>query len=173
MAMKKNLIIVFLILLTIVNVAALVTIAYHRFHAKRPFPPKGRPDGHMKFLQQELGLSEDQARDFELHMEKFRMETEPIQDSIRTIRTELMSELTKPEPDIQRLNQLAEEIGVLEVNLKKQSITHMLEGRSLLTPEQHKKFLSLFHQRWDRLRGLREHGKMDIWPRHPDSKDSE
>jgi Spy/CpxP family protein refolding chaperone len=168
MAMKKNLIIVFLILLTIVNVAALGTIAYHRLHAKRPFPPKGRTDGHMKFLQQELGLSEEQARDFESHMERFRMETEPIQDSIRTIRTELMSELTKPEPDVQRLNKLAEEIGTLEVRLKKKSITHMLEGRSLLTPEQLKKFLSLLGEGQKRAKGLRGPGEKERWPGNPD-----
>jgi Spy/CpxP family protein refolding chaperone len=173
MIARKNLLILFLVLLTIVNVAALATIAYHRFHAKRPFRPMGRPDGRIDFIKEELGLNEEQAEEFQTHMERFRAETEPIHDSIRTMRTELMSELTKQKPDVQRLNQLAEEIGVLEVNLKKQSITHMLEGRSLLTPEQQKKFISLFGEGRDRLRGLKEHGKMDRWPRHPGSKDGE
>ena len=159
MIAKKNLLVLFLILLTIVNVAALATIAYHRFHAKRPFRPAGRPDGHMQFLKQELGLSEEQASDFESHMQRFRMETEPIHDSIRIMRTELMSELTKQEPDAGRLDQLAEEIGALEVDLKKKSITHMLEGKKLLTPEQQKKFFSHFREGLERMHPVRDPGK--------------
>ena len=159
MLTKKNLLILFLVLLTLVNVAALATIAYHRLHAKRPFRPMGRPDGRIDFLQQELGLSEEQAKEFQTHMERFRTEMEPIHDSIRTMRTELMSELAKQEPDAGRLSQLAEEIGALEVNLKKKSITHMLEGKTLLTPEQQKKFLSRFREGLDRMHPVRDQGK--------------
>lgn len=159
MAIKKNLIIVFLVLLTIVNVAALATIAYHRLHAKRPFPLMGRPDGRRDFLKQELGLSEQQAKEFRTHMERFRTEIQPIHDSIGIMRTELMFELTEQEPDAGRLNQLAEEIGALEVDLKKKSITHMLEGKTLLTPEQQKKFFSHFRKGLDRMHPVRDHGK--------------
>ena len=159
MAAKKNLLILFLVLLTILNVAALATIAYHRFHARRPFHPMGRPEGRMNFLKQELDLSEEQAKEFESHMERFRTETESLHDSIRTMRAELMSEMTKQEPDPQRLNQLAEEVGALEVDLKKKSITHMLEGRSLLSPEQQRKFFSLFRGGLDRMHPMGEHEK--------------
>ena len=159
MIAKKNLLILFLVLLTIVNVAALATIAYHRFHAKRPFPPIGRFEGRGDFLKQELGLSEQQAKEFQAHMQRSRTEMEPIRDSIRIMRAELMFELTKQEPDAQRLNQLAEEIGALEVDLKKKSITHMLEGKTLLTPEQQKKFFSHFREGLDRMHPMRDRGR--------------
>jgi hypothetical protein len=61
--MKKNLIILFLVFLTIINVAALATIAYHRFHPKRPFSSEGPPDVHRNFIQQELGLNGSQKGD--------------------------------------------------------------------------------------------------------------
>ncbi len=159
MIAKKNLLILFLILLTIVNVAALATITYNRLHAKRPFPPMGRPDRRSDFLKQELGLSEHQAKEFQMHTERFRTEMEPIHDSIRIMRAELMSELTEQEPDAGRLNQLAEEIGALEVDLKKKLITHMLEGKALLTPEQQRKFFSHFREGLDRMHPMRDHGK--------------
>ncbi len=159
MIAKRNLLVLFLILLTVVNVTALATIAYHRFHAKRPFPPAGRPDGRRDFLKQELGLTEQQEKEFQTHIERFRTETEPIHDSIRIMRTELMSELTRQEPDAGRLSQIAEEIGALEVDLKKKSITHMLEGKALLTHEQQKKFFSHFREGIDRMHPMRDHGK--------------
>jgi Spy/CpxP family protein refolding chaperone len=159
MIAKRNLLVLFLILLTVVNVAALATIAYHRVHAKRPFLPMGRPDERRNFLRQELGLSEQQAKEFQTHVERFRTEMGPIHDSIRIMRAELMSELSRQEPDAARLNQLAEEIGALEVDLKKKSITHMLEGKALLTPEQQKKFFSHFREGMDRMHPMRDHGK--------------
>jgi Spy/CpxP family protein refolding chaperone len=159
MVTKKNLLILFLVLLTVVNVAALATIAYHRFHAQRPFHPMERPEGRVGFLKQKLGLSEEQAKKFESHMERFRTETEPIYDSLSTMRTELMSEMMGKEPDVKRLNRLAEEIGALEIKLKKKSITHMLEGKTLLTPEQQRKFFSHFREGLEQIHPMRDHGK--------------
>ena len=157
MASKRNILILFLVLLTIVNVAALVTIGYNRFHARRPLRPMGPPEGPMDFLRQELGLSEEQARQFEAHMERFRTDTEPLHDSIATMQAELMSEMTKEEPDSRRLNQLAEEVGALEISLKKRSIRHMLEGKALMTPEQQKRFFSHFREGLNRLHPMGAH----------------
>jgi hypothetical protein len=63
--MKKNLIILFLVLLTIVNIAALATFAYHRFHPKGPFPPMNQSDSPDRFIRRELDLNEKQAKEFE------------------------------------------------------------------------------------------------------------
>jgi Spy/CpxP family protein refolding chaperone len=170
--MKKNLIILFLVLLTIVNVAALATIAYHRFQPKGYFLPEGRPpDMHKNFIQQELGLNEKQAKEFEAHFERFRMETEPIHDSLEVKRIQLMEEISADEPDKDKLNRLAEEMGSLQAELQKKMIVHLLEGKSLLTPEQQKKFFSLFKERRGGEGEFRGPGGMKEPPGKPDFGD--
>lgn len=169
--MKKNLIILFLVLLTIVNVAALATIAYHRFHPKGHFPPAGLPDMHKNFIQQELGMNEKQVREFEAHFERVRKETEPILDSIEVKREKLMEELSADEPNKDKLNRLADEIGSLQAELQKKMIGHLLEGRSLLTPEQQKKFFSLFKEWRGRGGEFRGPGGMQVPPRNHDFGD--
>ena len=91
--MKKNLVILFLAVLTIINVAALVTIAYHRFQPKKPFPPIGQPGNPMNFIKQELDLNEEQVKKFEDHFKKTRIEMDLILDSLRVKRNELMDEI--------------------------------------------------------------------------------
>lgn len=172
--MKKNFVIFILVVLTIINVTALGTIAYHRFHPKRPLRPMGRPDVPINLLKQELGLNEEQAKEFESHMERFRTETEPILDSIRAKRKDLMDEIAAEEPNMDKLERLSEEIGSLQVSLQKKTIMHMLEGRSLLSLKQQKKLFSLFKEGRDRIRGFRDPERgIGEQPGHPDFEKGE
>jgi Spy/CpxP family protein refolding chaperone len=171
--MKKNLVILFLVLLTIVNIAALATIAYHRFHPQRPFHPMGRPEipeTPEGFIKQELDLTEEQAEEFKAHFERFRMEMEPIHNSLEVKRAELMGEISADEPNKDKLDKLAEEIGTLQDTLQRKMISHLLEGKSLLTPEQQRKFFSLFREGGDRMKGLRDPKRMERRPGNPDFK---
>ena len=157
-----------LALLTVVNVAALVTIGYHRlrFDAHpRPMVPLVEPGNVMK---QELNLSEEQAQEFQARFEKFRTETEPIMDSLEAKKAEMMSEISAEQPSMARLDQLAGEIGALQTQLQKRMILHLLEGKSLLTPQQQKKFFSLFKEGPGRAKGLRDPGAMGGPPGRPD-----
>lgn len=176
--MKKNPIILFLVLLTIINVAALATFAYHRFHSKRDFPLRGgpdrQPDRHMDFVKHELGLNEEQAKEFESRNDGFREETKPIHDSLRAKRKELMDEISAEGPSVEKLDRLAEEIGALEITLKKRTTAHLLEGKAILTPEQQQKFLSLLKERGDRMRLKWNRGKgIGRGPGHPDFEEGE
>ncbi|MGB2768308.1 MAG: Spy/CpxP family protein refolding chaperone [Candidatus Zixiibacteriota bacterium] len=165
--MKKNLIILFLIVLTIVNVTALVTIAYHRLESKRRFRPMGRPDTPMNFIKQELDLNEKQVKEFESQDKRCREETKPILDSLRAKREDLTNEIRVEEPNVEKINKLIEDMGVLEVELKKKTTMYLLKRKALLTPEQQKKFFSLFKEGRDRIKGLIDRGKgIGRGPRH-------
>ena len=172
--MKKNLVILLLILLTVVNVAALATIAYHRFHYKTHFPSIDRLGKHMEFIKKELDLNEEQIKEFEAQREKLKIETEPILDSIRAQRKELMDEIAAEKPNVEKLDKLAEEIGALETTLKKKTTAHLLQGKAILTPEQQKKFFSLFKERRDRIKGFMDRGRgKGRGLRHPDFEEGE
>jgi Spy/CpxP family protein refolding chaperone len=167
--MKKNLVILFLALLTIVNIAALATFAYHHFRPKGAFPQMNRPDTPERFIRRELDLNEEQAKEFEAQAKRFQEEIEPIRDSLEAKRSDLMNEIMAKEPSMDKLNQLSEEIGALHAKLEKRTSTHLLQGKSLLTPEQQKKFFSLFKEGKDRIRELRKRGdRREGGPEHPD-----
>ncbi|MCK4385852.1 MAG: periplasmic heavy metal sensor [candidate division Zixibacteria bacterium] len=172
--MKKNLVILLLILLTIVNVAALATIAYHRLESKRRFRPMGRPDTPMNFIKQELDLNEKQVKEFESQDKRFREETKPILDSLKTKRKDLMNEIAAEQPSMDKLDKLTEEIGALQVALQKKTIMHLLKERSFLTPEQQQKFFSIFKERAT-CRGRMKGPGMGIGrgPRHPNFEEGE
>lgn len=172
--MKKNLVILFLIVLTIINIAALATFAYHRFHPKRSFPPMDRSDTPERFIQRELDLNEEQVKEFEAQRERFKIETEPLLDSIKAKRKELRDEIATEGPNVEKLDKLAEEIGALEITLKKKTTAHLLEGKALLTPEQQKKFFSLFKEGRDRIKGFMDRGRgKGKSPRHPNFEEGE
>jgi Spy/CpxP family protein refolding chaperone len=172
--MKKNSVILFLVLLTIINIAALATFAYHRFHPKMHFPPMDQPDTPERFMKRELDLSEEQVKEFEAQRERFKIETEPILDSIQAKRKELMDEIAAEKPNVDKLDKLTEEIGALEITLKKKTTAHLLEGKALLTLEQQKKFFSLFDEGRDRMRRWRDHGKgIGERPGHPNFEEGE
>lgn len=168
--MKKNLVISFLVVLTVINVAALVTIGYHRLQFKGPSHPIGSPspDMHRNFIQQELGLSQEQAKEFEAHFEKSRIETGPIFDSLDVKREQVMKEISSDKPDLAKLDKLAEEMGILQAQLQKKMIGHLLEGKSLLTPQQQEKLFSLFKEGGERTKGFRGPGGMQRPPGEPD-----
>ncbi len=144
--MKKNLAIILLVLLTIVNIAALVTFAYHRFFPRMLFPAVERMEPPERFIQKELGLNQRQMKEFESHFDRFRTDTRPLVDSLREIRRDLNREIAGEEPNAAKLDQLTDEIGRLEISLQKRTVEHMLETKSFLTPEQQKKFFSLFRE---------------------------
>jgi Spy/CpxP family protein refolding chaperone len=169
--MKKNLAIILLVLLTLINIAALVTFAYHRFFPRMPFPPRGRTEPPDRFMQKELSLNEQQIKEFDSHFGRFRTETKPVVDSLRETRMKLNQEIAAERPDTVRLTQLADEIGRLEISLQKRMIRHMLETKDFLTPEQQKKFFSLFREGQRQPGDPMERGGLEGGRGDPDYKD--
>ena len=129
-----------------------------------PLPPMERAEPLERFVQKELGLNEQQMKEFESHFNRFRDETRPLVDSLRGIRMELNDEIAAEQPNPDRLDQLADEIGRLEYSLQKRTIEHMLETKSFLTPEQQKKFFSLFREGQKQPREPRNRGRMEGGP---------
>jgi len=156
MTTKNKLAFLFLVLLTIVNVSALVTMGYHRLHFERHSPPVCPPKSPESFIRQELNLNEKQAKEFESQAKRFREEIEPIRDSLESKKSDLINEIMGEKPNQDKLNQLSEEIGALHVELENRTSLHLLEGKSLLTPEQQQKFFSLFKEGRKRIGGFRD-----------------
>ncbi|MBN1184444.1 MAG: Spy/CpxP family protein refolding chaperone [Bacteroidales bacterium] len=142
---KKRLVIWGFIILIIINLSALGTIAYFRFF-KPPVKACAISDIQrpMHSVWQKLNLTENQENKINVLRREFRSETKFLMDSLNIMRFEIVKEIGKKEPDLQYLDKMTEIIGNLHTQLKKESIHHLLEMKTICTPEQHRELTRLF-----------------------------
>jgi hypothetical protein len=142
---KKRLIIYLLIFLVIINLTALLTFLYFKWSADKPhgFPPGNRFAMHRcisEFCKNELNLSKDQMIKFQKIKSDYHSQANIYIDSLELLRKSMFEELALSQPDKQKLNKIANDIGRLTVTLKLKTIDHFLAIRSICTPEQQKKY---------------------------------
>lgn len=136
----------FLIFLTIINSAALVTIFYQRWDFKRNFRGMGmRPPMPPPWM--EMDLKNGQRKDFFRSLDDLRAETQPIMDSLRANGTAFMEEIKASEPNIAKLDAISEQITRFQLQLRKKITANFLQLRSKMTPEQQKVFMRHFERR--------------------------
>ena len=163
---KKQLLIGALILLFVINIAALGTIIYQNYQDNQqsspPYPPEQRewlkerlqknrrPDkperidrqarenirGFEYIVKRRLQLDEDQFEQFRSISFNTRKKQRDIARLLNQKRDSLMQELTKEQPDSIKMHQMASEIGELHTKLKTQTIDHFTQLKALCRPEQ-------------------------------------
>jgi Spy/CpxP family protein refolding chaperone len=145
----KGLVTVALIFSLAVNVAAAGTIAY--FWVKKPPPPppisstdKLEP---APFEIPKLGLSTEQKRQFREIFGKHRNKIRGIRQEARLKRGELLTELTREDPDMERVKALIQEISSIQAGLEMEMVQRMMEFKKVLSPEQQEKFFRHFNNR--------------------------
>lgn len=174
---KKQLLIGGLILLFVINIAALGTIIYqnHKYKAptkeeeysKRPwhdkdkeergkdFRHKGHKDeDHEKrkgnrfdhYIKDELDFNEDQYSEFLELRKKNKEKGHTIVKKLSQKREEMMAELATENPDTAKLKQIAEQIGNLHEQLKKGTIKHFIQVKSICNPTQKEKLNELIQK---------------------------
>lgn len=99
-----------------------------------------------RFFKEELQLTQNQQDSFKLSHQHFRQKAEPLVQELDKKRHEMLAEITKQSPDENTMNAIADEIGALHAQLKKQTVQHMLAMRGYCTPEQQAKLGILFQR---------------------------
>lgn len=144
--MKKNLLVWGIVLLTVFNLAALGTIAYHRFRYCGERHHEMRHHRH-GFLHRELDLSDSQEEKMSVLKETFHSSSRPIRAALKTKREQLLQFLINSETDIGKINSVQSEIDSLQSELQKRVIAHLLDEKKILTLEQQSKFFSIIRER--------------------------
>ena len=147
---KKILLSVFVIVLIIINLSALSTIYYHNkirdkkieeFKDKREQMHIG---GMHRFIKEELNLDSLQFEQFrEASYENMR-ETHKIAEKLNFYRHDMISEIAKKNPDLNKLDKLSRNIGDLHYELKKLSTNHFMELKEICNEEQQENLQKLF-----------------------------
>jgi uncharacterized membrane protein len=145
--MKERALIYLVVVLVVINVAALGTIIYQRVAG--PFWKPDRIHDLMAAPDMPGGfrLSPDQRQALRESRRCVDSLMTPIHSEIGKRRQELLSEMDNVQPDTIRINQLVTEIGALQVQIEKTLIYRLIEDSKTFSPEQRAVFLRMINQR--------------------------
>lgn len=105
------------------------------------------PSSPINFLCHYLSLSESQKKEIESLDQSFYFRMEKIRTGLRQRRAELSELLGESSSSQEKIRDKVSEIASLQVDLQRETINHLEEISSLLTPEQKAKFFSLIRKR--------------------------
>lgn len=106
----------------------------------------------MEKIQEQLGLSEEQKTKIKEHRKKHFAEAKDMHEQIHTKREELRKELQKADFDEGRVRAIHSDIKTLRMKEEDNRLEGILEMRKILTAEQHKKFMEMMKERFDKNR---------------------
>jgi len=148
---KKHLITGFIIFLIIINIVALSTIIYRNKTTPQPidndyvqFRQNIDEHGMYRFFRDELQLTPEQFVRFRDINEKNRQQSREIARALHNKRLEMVQEISKENPDTEKLDQIAREIGTLHYELKRNTYHHFIDLKELCNKEQQEHLQHLF-----------------------------
>ena len=164
---KKRLIIWTVIILVVLNISTLATFLYERKLNCAPPPVQSASENQRFreinwFMREDLGLNPSQTNKiYRLRRENY-LDSKKILVSLDEKRKEMLTELQKENPDQQKLDQIAVEIGNLHRDLKKVTIQYFLNIKKICSPEQQVKLNKLFRdmEYYHEHRNRNRHGNM-------------
>jgi hypothetical protein len=143
---KAKFIIITILVITLVNILALAIILRLSYrgnqdtgHGKN-FAQKG-----FDYLKDQLKLSEPQAVQFKTERDTFYTHVNLDFDALENKRVEMIQELTKSVPDTAVLYNIAESMGDLHGDIKREVVNHMLKLKSFCNPVQVQKLDSMYN----------------------------
>lgn len=145
--MKERALIYLVVVLVVINVAALGTIIYQRVTG--PYWMHERPEGMMtpSDMPGEFKLQPAQRRAMKESRHCVDSLIAPLRSEITKKRQELLSEMDNSTPDSILIDQLLTEIGALQVQIEKTLIHRLLDDSKNFSPEQRSAFLRMINQR--------------------------
>jgi protein CpxP len=165
------------IILLVINISAITTIllGLNIRDKKEPRPFHKRIEMHRphdgRFFEESLNLSPEQHDRFKASRHKFFSEAKKLAGQMHDKRVEFVNEMAAAEPDTLKLQEIADEIGMLHSKLKYQTYKHYIEMKSICNKEQEEKltriFKSMLYKEDDFISPGGRHEKECKRPAHP------
>jgi hypothetical protein len=99
--------------------------------------------GRIPQLATRLGLEGVERRRFIQRQRQFFAETAGPRARLPEVRREIRAELTRPNPDRARIDELLRESGDVFLSLERSLVANVLDTREILGPEQERKYIDL------------------------------
>jgi len=145
--MKKKFLIFALLILTVINLAALGAFLFHRFRGSSRSGAELRQAEGFEQVIKELSLSAAQIAKFQEYRKTFHTELDSLSARQNELRRQLIEAFAPPTPDRKRLSEINERINRLQFEAQERVVNHILDIKAILGPDQQEKFLSIILQR--------------------------
>jgi hypothetical protein len=132
-----------IIILIIINLSTLAFLWYGYNNRPENQPPPQRGDERelrINFVKKELGFDDAQGKKLEEIFDKHFHDKRYVEDSIKFFKDEITGEILKPLPDNNKIKELADNIGLLQVRFELLLSEHFQSIKNLCKPEQLNKF---------------------------------
>jgi len=146
--MKRNIVYAAAIILTVVNLAAFGTLLYNRWSDAQSPHLADQRDQRFEQMKRELALSGEQAAQLDVYRTTFHAELDSLSTQLVTARTQLAHALLEDKLDTARVNSILDDISRLQSTAQRRVISHLLSVKSMLNPEQQKKFFAIVLDRF-------------------------
>lgn len=152
---KRENILKAIIILTIVNLVILMTTIFYSVRPEKNI----REDRSAKYIKEQLDLTEEQEADFEKLRKNFRFEMESLKKGMRMDSQLWREELSKENPNTERLDSLALEMGVKDAKFRKLSYRHYMQMKEIIGPNQQEELKRMYRGMFREDRGMRHRGQ--------------
>lgn len=134
----NRILIISVVLLLIANIAlvAIMVMGKQGRHEKR----QGSKGGPLEMMSKELGMSEQQKKDYEQLKEEHFKALRPLLDSIRSAKTAFFNLAKDSTGNDSIVDSYSKRIGERQSMADKLTLAHFRKVRSLFSPEQQPKF---------------------------------
>ncbi|MFC1666544.1 Spy/CpxP family protein refolding chaperone [Candidatus Omnitrophota bacterium] len=117
---------------------------------------KGKMEARFKEISKELNLTPEQEEQLKAHKTQNREGMKAFRHEISNKRKELREELQKQELDMEKINQLNNELKIIHSEMQDNRLEGILEVRNILSPEQYTKFRAFIGKHRN---GMKRHRK--------------
>jgi len=142
---KTHILIWVLVVLLVINIAAITTILLRSYDGRPPGTDKSFPDPP-RYLHKELGLSKKQAEKLKGYHTEFKDKMAGYFESMQSKRQEILNKLAETNPDTAELYRLAEDYGKLHAQIKKITIDHFMGMKKDFSPQQREMLNEFIHK---------------------------
>jgi Spy/CpxP family protein refolding chaperone len=146
--MKRNVIYTIALILTVVNLAALGTLLYNRWSNAQISSLSDRRDQRFEQMKRELALSPDQTEQLARYRTTFLADIDSLSKQLIFARTQLAHGLSEDKFDTTRAKIMLNSISQLQSSAQRAVISHLLSVRSILNPDQQKRFFAIILERF-------------------------
>lgn len=142
-----------IVVLAVLNITTILTIIYHRHESRPEIDMQGSgtfggENSSVRFsgrwFRDELGLSVEQMNRFREFNPAFRQHVRDINLQLNDLRRLMLDEMSSPVSDSARLNSLADSVGYLHADLKKQTYRYYMNFKDMCNMEQKEKLDNMF-----------------------------
>lgn len=133
------------VILLIVNLAALGAIVYNRWLK----PELTCPGAGFEQLKRELSFSREQENRFLQIRDNFHRRLGALSSLLEEERRDLVAELRREKTDLEELKEIVKHINTHQLEAQERVVEHLLEVKSILRPEQQDIFFSIVLERFE------------------------